>query len=105
MSSQSNTTLLSHFDCPGGGQVWVDGTTLFIGHMHWPSGTSVVDVADPRHPRMLATIDLPEGWHSHKVRAANGIMIVNHEKLARPDRPSSAAELPSMTSLVRALQG
>ena len=23
---------------------------------------------------------MPEGWHSHKVRVANGIMIVNHEK-------------------------
>ena len=37
--------------------------------MRWPSGTTIVDVADPRHPRQLATIDLPEGWHSHKVRA------------------------------------
>ena len=81
VSSRSNTTLISHFDCPGGGQVWVEGTTLFIGHMHWPSGTTIVDVADPRHPRKLATIDLPQGWHSHKVRVANGIMIVNHERL------------------------
>src|SRR5947209_2725290 len=81
VSSRSNTTLVSHFDCPGGGQVWVEGTTLFIGHMRWPSGTTIVDVADPRRPRQLATIDLPQGWHSHKVRAANGIMIVNHEQL------------------------
>jgi hypothetical protein len=81
VSSRSNTALISHFDCPGGGQVWVEGTTLFIGHMHWPSGTTIVDVADPRHPRKLATIDLPQGWHSHKVRVANGIMIVNHERL------------------------
>ena len=86
MSSRSNTTLVSHVDCPGGGQVWVDGTTLFIGHMRWPSGTTIVDVADPRHPRTLATIDLPEGWHSHKVRASNGIMIVNHEKLGQTGR-------------------
>src|SRR5262249_55957295 len=81
VTSRSNTTLISHFDWPGGGQVWVEGTTLFIGHMHWPSGTTIVDVADPRHPRKLATIDLPQGWHSHKVRVANGIMIVNHERL------------------------
>src|SRR5438477_475964 len=72
---------MSHFDCPGGGQVWVEGTTLYIGHMRWPNGTTIVDVADPRHPRQLATIDLPQGWHSHKVRVANGIMIVNHEQL------------------------
>jgi len=50
--------------------------------MHWPSGTSVLDVSDARHPRLLASIDLPAGWHSHKVRVANGIMLVNHEQLA-----------------------
>jgi len=59
----------------------VDGATLYIGHMQAPSGTSIVDVSDPRHPRRLASIDLPEGWHSHKVRVGNGLMIVNHEKL------------------------
>jgi hypothetical protein len=69
---------VSHFDCPGGGQVWVEGTTLYIGHMHARSGTTIVDVSDPRHPRALAHIELPEGWHSHKVRVSNGIMIVNH---------------------------
>jgi len=82
VSSRANTTLVSHHDCPGGGQVWVEGTTLYIAHMQWPSGTSIVDVSDPRHPRELARIDLPQGWHSHKVRVANGIMLVNHEQLA-----------------------
>jgi hypothetical protein len=81
--SAENTKLLSHLPCPGGGQVWVDGTTLYVGHMRWPSGTTIVDVADPRRPKVLAEIDIPEGWHSHKVRAANGIMIVNHEKLGQ----------------------
>jgi hypothetical protein len=85
MASRANTTLVSHFDCPGGGQVWVEGTTLYIGHMQWPSGTSILDVSDPRRPRMLASVDLPEGWHSHKVRVANGIMIVNHEQLGTTD--------------------
>jgi hypothetical protein len=51
--------------------------------MRWPSGTSIYDVADPRKPRLLARIDLPEGWHSHKVRVADGVMIVNHEKLGQ----------------------
>ena len=43
-----NTKLVAHIDCPGGGQVWVDGTTLYVGHMRPPSGTTVVDVADPK---------------------------------------------------------
>lgn len=83
MPSARNTSLLSHIDCPGGGQVWVDGTILYIGHMRCPSGTTIIDVADPRRPKTLARIDLPEGWHSHKVRVADGIMVVNHEKLGQ----------------------
>src|SRR5262249_57698243 len=77
----ANGRLIWELGGGGGGEGWVEGRTVFIGHMHWPSGTTIVDVADPRHPRTLATIDLPQGWHSHKVRVANGIMIVNHERL------------------------
>jgi len=81
--SQSNTSLVSHLDCPGGGQVWIDGTTLYIAHMAAPHGTTVVDISDPRRPQQLATIDIPQGWHSHKVRVSNGIMLVNHEKIGQ----------------------
>ena len=80
MPNAKNTKLVAHIDCPGGGQVWVEGTTLFIGHMRPPSGTSIVDVADPANPRPLARVEIPAGWHSHKVRVANGIMLVNHER-------------------------
>ena len=83
MASSLNTERVAHIDCPGGGQVWVDGTTLYVGHMRHPSGTSIYDVADPKHPKLLSRIDIPDGWHSHKVRAANGVMIVNHEKLGQ----------------------
>ncbi len=79
--------LLSHIDCPGGGQVWVEGTTLFVGHMRQPSGTSIYDVEDPRKPRPLARLELPAGWHSHKVRVANDIMLVNHERLGPDETP------------------
>ncbi|MFP6742758.1 MAG: hypothetical protein VCD33_14240 [Alphaproteobacteria bacterium] len=79
MAEAVNTRHIAHIDCAGGGQVWVDGTTLYIGHMRYPHGTTVVDVADPANPRVLATIEMPKGWHSHKVRVANDLMIVNHE--------------------------
>ncbi|MDA0229757.1 MAG: hypothetical protein O3B21_06160 [Proteobacteria bacterium] len=81
MAKASNTELLAHIDCPGGGQVWVDGTVLYVGHMREPSGTTIIDVADPKKPKVLSRIDMPQGWHSHKVRVADGIMIVNHERL------------------------
>lgn len=86
MSRSHATKLIGHIDCPGGGQVWVDGTTLYVGHMRNPSGTSIYDVSDPAAPKQLARIDVPEGWHSHKVRAQDGIMIVNHERFGR-DNP------------------
>ena len=66
-------------DCPGGGQVSVDGTIAYVAHMKAPHGTSIVDVSDPARPRTLATVEVPPNTHSHKVRAANGLMLVNRE--------------------------
>ncbi len=78
---------VGYFDCAGGGQVVVDGTVAFIAHMHAPEGTTILDVSDPSKPRRLSTIEVPKGMHSHKVRAAHGVMLVNRE--AQPaDRPA-----------------
>ena len=93
MARSRNTELLSHIDCPGGGQVWVDGTTLYVGHMRAPTGTSVYDVSDPKSPRQIARLDLPPGWHSHKVRVADGLMLVNHERQGQ-----AGAHWPGSTS-------
>jgi hypothetical protein len=78
--SSRKLSRVAHIDCPGGGQVWVDGEVLYVGHMRHPSGTTIIDVRDPRRPRTLARIEMPPGWHSHKVRVANGLMLVNHEQ-------------------------
>ncbi len=80
MAKAKNTKLLANFDCPGGGQVWVEGNYLFVGHMRQPTGTTIVDISDPRKPKAVAKVEVPDGWHSHKVRVANGVMVVNHEK-------------------------
>ncbi|MES2051748.1 MAG: hypothetical protein V4455_07280, partial [Pseudomonadota bacterium] len=80
MARALNTRLLSHIDCPGGGQVWVDRNIMYVSHMRPPEGTSIYDVSDPLHPKFLFRMDVPMGWHSHKVRAQDGIMIVNYEK-------------------------
>ena len=70
---------VGYFDCPGGGQVVVDGRVAYIAHMKGPDGTTLVDVSDPKSPRRLAGLEVPPGTHSHKVRAANGLMLVNRE--------------------------
>ncbi len=74
-------------DCPGGGQVVVDNGIAYVGHMRAPHGTSVIDVRDPKNPRVLSTIDMLSGTHSHKVRVANGLMVVNSEVNHNDDRP------------------
>ena len=75
-------------DCAGGGQVVLDGDYAYIGHMDAPHGTSVVDVSDPAKPRIVASIDIPAGLHSHKVRVADGIMLTNRER-TRGDMPAT----------------
>jgi len=80
VSRSWNTRQLAHIDCDGGGQVWFDKNILYVSHMRPPQGTSIYDVSNPRRPRLLATLEVPMGWHSHKVRAQDGIMVVNYEK-------------------------
>jgi hypothetical protein len=72
---------VGYFDCAGGGQVVVSGSTAYIAHMKPPHGTTIVDVSDPARPRALAEITLPDGIHSHKVRVVNDVMLVNREAL------------------------
>jgi hypothetical protein len=63
-------------------------------------GTTIIDVADPYHPRVVATITLDDpASHSHKVRVVGDVMIVNHERnMTRIGRraeqlPAARAEL------------
>ncbi len=81
---------VAYFDCPGGGQVVVDGRVAYIAHMKAPHGTTLVDVSDPVSPRQLATLEVPAGTHSHKVRASNGLMLVNREAQPAHQPPSGA---------------
>jgi hypothetical protein len=70
---------VGYFDCAGGGQVVVENNIAYVAHMRSPHGTSVIDVRDPKNPKELATIGMPQGTLSHKVRVGNGLIIVNHE--------------------------
>ena len=88
MASAQGLREVGFFDCAGGGQIRVDGNTAYIGHMANPFGTSVVDVGDPKNPRLLSHTGMPEGTHSHKVHAQGDIMVRNHE-LIGPGNPKN----------------
>lgn len=78
-----NLRRLSHLDLPGAGQVYVAGAFAYVGHIPNQAqlGTSILDVSDPRAPRIVAqiTLDDPRS-HSHKARVVGDLMIVNSEQ-------------------------
>ena len=79
MSAGNGVKVVGYLDCPGGGQVVVRDNIAYVGHVLPPDGTSIIDVSDPAKPRQLAEIKVPDGTLSHKVRAQNGVMLVNRE--------------------------
>jgi hypothetical protein len=78
-----NVRRLGHLALPGAGQVCLSGSHAYVGHIPNAEhrGTSIVDVSDPKHPRVVATITLDDHEsHSHKARVVGDILIVNHER-------------------------
>jgi hypothetical protein len=78
-----NVKRVSRLELPGAGQVYVDGNYAYIGHIPNPQqlGTSILDVSDPKNPRIVSQITLDDpGSHSHKARVIDDVMIVNSER-------------------------
>jgi hypothetical protein len=72
------TDLNGHGDCM---HVNVKDGFAFVGHMGESRvGTSVVDVSDPRRPRVVAQLETPPGTHSHKVQVVGDVLLVNYER-------------------------
>jgi len=57
-----NVSRLGHIDLAGAGQVTVSGTHAYVGHIPNKDhlGTSIIDISDPRNPRMVATVTLDD---------------------------------------------
>jgi hypothetical protein len=105
------TDLGGHGDCM---HVNVKDGIAYVGHMGGDRvGTSIVDVSDPRKPRVITQIETPPGTHSHKVQVVGDVLLVNHERnphepdakewstgvavydIADPARPKQVSFIPS----------
>ncbi len=98
-----NVRRLSHLDLPGAGQVFIADGHAFVGHIanKQSAGTTILDVTDPRKPRVVSqvTLDDPDS-HSHKVRAIGDVMLVNHERNQTPIG-RKAEQLPPLRARLR----
>lgn len=90
-------------DMPGGGQVTVEGDWAYVGHMSAPHGTSIIDVSDPRAPRVVARLTCDAASHTHKVRVAGDLMIVNVERADRHFKRRAAQIAPATAGLTQEL--
>ena len=82
--SSAGLRVLAQHDLGGHGdgmQVIRAGDALYVGHLGTSGmGTSILDVADPARPVLVAQWPAPPGTHTHKVQVAGGLLLVNHEK-------------------------
>jgi hypothetical protein len=78
--SARNIELISHLDVEGGGMVDVVGNLAAVGNMGPPYATTLLDVADPARPRVIAKISARDGTHSHKARICGNSLVINVER-------------------------
>ena len=76
---------IGRLEIPGGGQVTVQGDYAYLGHLEPPYGTSIVDISDRKHPKLVSTIEVAHHTHSHKVRVHGDVMLINYEQFGRLD--------------------
>jgi hypothetical protein len=102
-----NVNRLSRLELPGAGQVCVAGDHAYVGHIPNKAqlGTSILDVSDPRGPKVVAqiTLDDPES-HSHKARVVGDLLYVNSERNMTPIG-RRADELPRTRTKLQAELG
>jgi hypothetical protein len=77
-----NVRRVGHLDIAGGGQVVIDNRGYaYVGHMKPPHGTTIIDVRDPKNPKVAAEVRLEnDRSHTHKVRVVGDLMFTNVEQ-------------------------
>ena len=92
---------IGRIDLPGGGSVVVENGYAYVGHIDPPLGTSIIDVRDPKHPKVIAQLEVPEGIHSHKVRVSGDVMLVNYERFKTKKEPQGGLKVFDISDRTR----
>jgi hypothetical protein len=76
----ANIRHLSRMELPGGGQIAIQGQFAYVGHQNGPEGTTILDISEPRRPKIVSRLMVPnELTHTHKVRVIDDLMVTNSE--------------------------
>lgn len=92
MADAWNIRLVGHTDLGGQGDgmhVGFKDGYAFVGHMG-ETGTSIVDIRDPRRPRLVGRIPVGGDTHAHKVQIQGDILLTNRELIPRRTGPHLA---------------
>jgi hypothetical protein len=77
-------SIVGHCDLDGKGDcmhVQVGDGVAYVGHMGYnDNGTSIIDVSNPKKPKLITQIKRPAGTHTHKVQLNGKLLLVNHER-------------------------
>ena len=80
LHASPNIRHLSRMELPGGGQIAIQGNYAYVGHQNGPEGTTILDISDPRKPKIVSRLMVPnELTHTHKVRVVGDLMFTNSE--------------------------
>ena len=78
--ASGNIRHLSRVELPGGGQIAVQGQYAYVGHQNGPEGTTILDISDPRKPKIVSRLMTANFvTHTHKVRVVGDLMFTNSE--------------------------
>jgi hypothetical protein len=77
-----NMRLVGHTDLNGHGdamQIMVKDNIMYVGHIFGNVATSIVDISDLSHPKVVKQLPSPAHTRSHKVQTFGDTMIINYE--------------------------
>ena len=57
-----NINQIGRTDLPGGGSIVVENGYAYVGHIDPPHGTSILDVHDAKHPKLIAQLEVPAAF-------------------------------------------
>ena len=90
MPEASGIREVAYLDCKGGGQIEVVNGTAYVGHTVGKEATTIIDVKDPKKPRIVNQLYCPhKNVHAHKVRVANDLMLTNYESIDYMGEPEA----------------